>query len=177
MGKYIIAVLVVILAVLVFTFTRRGSAEAAKMEETMDAIFQRNARAFGVDWRLVKAIAIVESSLNPAAVNAADRESVGLMQVLCQPDGKGGCRNRFPAVVGWSGATREKLLQPDFNVYIGAQIIATNLRDYGSIPKAVAVYNAWDQRNAPRAGPFKNQRYVDKVIGEFVDMGGDAWPV
>lgn len=136
-----------------------------------DAIFQREADRLGLDWRLLRAVATVESSLNPRAVNSAD-PSYGLMQILCTHHADGVCTNQFPAVRQWSGATTEKLLDPSYNVTIGAEILAWNLRAYGTIEKAIAVYNAWDQRNAPPRGPFKNQRYVDKVLAEYRRLGG-----
>lgn len=160
-------------------FTRRGSAMADETASPVgppatpyDGIFKRYAVMTGLDWRLIRAVATVESSLNPIAINRADNESLGLMQVLCRPDGKGGCTNHLPAVRGWTTATRDYLLDPDFNVYIGAQILADNFRAYGSIQKAVAVYNAWDQRNASKSGPFKNQAYVDKVLRVYRELGG-----
>lgn len=105
---------------------------------------------------------MTESRLNPNAVNAADNESIGLMQVLCRPDGLGGCSNKFN-VDGWSEATRKKLFDPRFNIRIGAQILAWNIRTYG-LPKAIAVYNRWAERTALVAGPFENQSYVDAVL-------------
>lgn len=135
----------------------------------LNALYATYGAMFGVDWRLVHAVALHESGENPAAVNHADNESLGLMQVLCRPDGRGGCANKLN-VQGWSTATRERLLDPDFNVYIGAQILADNIRQYG-VEKGIAVYNAWDQHTAPTAGPFKNQAYVDDVLRRASDLG------
>ena len=139
------------------------------LEETMDDLYRKWGAVYAVDWRLVKAIAQHESGENPAAVNTRDNESLGLMQVLCRPDGQGGCANKLN-VDGWSEATRERLLEPDFNVQIGVQILAWNLKTFG-FPKGIAVYNAWDQRDAPMAGPFKNQGYVDDVLRRARALG------
>lgn len=135
----------------------------------MDELYKKHGAAFGVDWRLIKAHAQVESSENPAAINRADNESIGVMQILCRPDGKGGCANKLN-VRGWKETTREKLLDADWNIYIGAQILAWNIAQFGVL-KGIAVYNAWDQRNAPAAGPFKNQSYVDKVRAKARSLG------
>lgn len=137
-----------------------------------DELYQRHGADAGVDWRLVKAIAQHESGENADAVNTSDNESLGLMQVLCRPDGRGGCANRLN-VAGWADATREKLLDPDYNVYIGVQILASNINVYG-VPKGIAVYNAWDQHTAPAAGPFKNQGYVDDVLRRARALGWEA---
>ncbi len=135
-----------------------------------DSLYQRYGARYGVDWRLVKAHALVENAPQDVnAVNEDDDESIGLMQVLCQPDGAGGCRNRFD-IDGWDGITRAALFDPDTNIKMGAQILAWNVKTYG-LPKGVAVYNAWDQRNAPAAGPFKNQYYVDRVRSKARELG------
>lgn len=144
---------------------------SASQNRSYDAIFQKHARDYNIDWRLLKAIAMQESSLNPRAVNKAD-PSYGLMQVLCtENDGDPFCDNVFN-LPGWGKVTKEKLLDPDTNIAYGAQIFAWNLRTYGSVEKALAVYNSWDQRNAPQRGPFKNQHYVDGVLGYFRELGG-----
>src|SRR5713226_1241506 len=62
---------------------------------SLDELYQKHGSAFGVDWRLVKAIAQHESRENPDAVNPRDNESIGIMQILCRPDGQGGCTNRL----------------------------------------------------------------------------------
>jgi len=146
--------------------------EAEQVFMSLDELYQKHATAFAVDWRLVKAIAQQESSENPAAVNHADNESIGIMQILCRPDGQGGCSNKL-YVDGWPDATRAKLLDADFNIYIGAQIIASNINRYG-VPKGIAVYNAWDQHRAPTGGPFKNQGYVDAVLKRAHALGWSA---
>jgi len=144
---------------------------------SMDDLFRKWGAVYGVDWQLLKSIAVTESRLNPDAVNAADNESIGLMQVLCRPDGGGGCSNGLN-VDGWSEATRKKLFDPRFNIKIGAQILAWNIRTYG-LPKAIAVYNRWAERTSPVAGPFQNQLYVDAVLANdmrltSIDNHGDT---
>jgi soluble lytic murein transglycosylase-like protein len=132
---------------------------------SVDDLFRKWGAAYGVEWRLLKAVARKESRLNPNAVNNADNESIGLMQVLCRPDGHGGCANNLK-VDGWRDATRRKLFDPEFNIKIGAQILAWNIRKYG-MPKAIAVYNRWAERSSPVAGPFENHSYVAAVLGNY----------
>lgn len=57
-------------------------------------------------------------------------------------------------------------VRAEFNIRIGAQILAWNIRKYG-MPKAVAVYNRWAERLSPVAGPFENQSYVAAVLGNY----------
>lgn len=146
-------------------------AQADEREASLDALFQKWGAAYGVDPLLLKAHATIESGLDPSAINPAD-PSYGLMQVLCTKGPEGRCSNRFN-IDGWSGMTATRLLDPDTNIKIATQIVRWNVDTFG-MPRAVAVYNRWDQRNAPQAGPFANQRYVDKVLAEYRRLGGDA---
>ena len=139
--------------------------ESGANPPSVNELFKKWGAVYGVEWQLLKAVARKESRLNPNAVNNADNESIGLMQVLCRPDGQGGCANRLK-VQGWSEATRRKLFDPDFNIRIGAQILAWNIRKYG-MPKAIAVYNRWAERSSLVAGPFENQSYVAAVLGNY----------
>ena len=49
-------------------------------------------------------------------------------------------------------------------------LLAWNISTFGLL-RGIAVYNAWDQRSAPAAGPFKNQAYVDKVRAKARALG------
>lgn len=129
-------------------------------------IFREYGNLYNVDWRLIAAHAKVESNYNPDAVNKADNESIGMMQLLCRPDGNGGCTNDLPAIPDWKGTKRKDLLSPDFNVRIAAQLIADNIKTY-RMPRAVAVYNSWSERKSGQYGPFANQKYVDAVLKEY----------
>jgi|APSaa5957512535_1039671.scaffolds.fasta_scaffold03441_2 hypothetical protein len=114
------------------------------------------------DWQLLKAIAMIESSENHLAENPAD-PSIGLMQVLCVPDGKGGCKNKLN-VAGWDGIRAESLFDPEVNLKIASQILDWNIKKYG-FNKGIAVYNRWESRN--ESEPFSNQSYLDKVLGAY----------
>lgn len=137
-----------------------------KPEKTnFDSVYKRHASINGIPPSLIKAIAFVESSENPNAINKAD-PSYGLMQVLCT--GKGAvCENRF-IIPGWP-VTRDALLDPELNVSFGAQILGWNVSQYGLL-KGIAVYNNWSARTASRDGPFPNQDYVDKVIAAKTEI-------
>jgi soluble lytic murein transglycosylase-like protein len=139
-------------------------------EITLDYLYERHGLQKGVDWMLLKAIARVESSENPRAKNPLD-PSIGLMQILCQPDGQGGCKNRFH-ILDWPPESEAALYDPDLNIHFGSQILAWNVQTYG-LKKGVAVYNCWDSRLDPASGPFRNQRYVDKVFREYSAIKAD----
>lgn len=126
-------------------------------------IYKKWANIRGLDWKLLKAFAIVESDENPTAVNPKD-PSYGLMQVLCSGNGEI-CTNKLN-VPDWNSATKTKLLDPDFNMNIASSIIKWNVDNY-PLNKAIAIYNNWGARNTPEGEAFPNQSYVDKVLGVY----------
>ena len=136
---------------------------------SLDEIYQRYGLFYDLDWRLIKAISLVEDpSQDPNAINPAD-PSYGLMQVLCW-DGPGGRCSNIVNLPGWP-PTRDELLNPDINVKFGAGILKWNIDTYG-YPKGIAVYNNWSARTAPENGPFPNQGYVDKVLSAYQAVRG-----
>lgn len=126
-------------------------------------IYKKYGDIYNVDWKLIKAHAIVESNENPKAINPND-PSYGQMQILCTGPGEK-CQNNF-FIAGWENATKTKLLDPDFNISLGAQIIAWNQKEFG-FKKGIAVYNNWSARNTPDGEKFPNQSYVEKVTNEY----------
>lgn len=151
-------------------FPTIGFETASVAATPLDFIFTKYGTLYNVDPRLLKALAMVESSMNPNAVrnNPPHDVSMGLMQILCLPDGKGGCTNKFN-IDGWKGVTAQALLSPDLNVKLGAQIIAWNIRTFG-YKRGIAVYNNWSARNSPADGPFPNQGYVNKVLSNVAKL-------
>lgn len=130
----------------------------------LDDLYRKHGTRQNLDWKLLKAIAQVESSENPSAKNPAD-PSYGLMQILCRSSGPTSpCTNKLN-VNGWP-ATPETLYDPDFNLYIGSQILRWNIDTYRLL-KGIAVYNNWGARLDPEEGPYRNQGYVDKVMGAY----------
>jgi len=151
-----------------FSTSAKATPKAPAVVATLDTLYKKHARLHGVDWKLLKAIAQVESSENVNAENPAD-PSFGLMQILCQGSGAT-CTNKLN-VDGWPPKNKQQLFDPDYNIHIGAQILAWNQQRYG-FKRGIAVYNCWSCRTAPPDGPFKNQDYVDKVLTKFSGLGG-----
>lgn len=140
------------------------------LSRNLDFFYQDVGTRHGVDPLLLKAIAMVESSENPEAVNPSD-PSYGLMQILCRADCPTcPCKNRFN-IQGWDQATPETLMDVRFNLDLAAQILRWNIDNFGFV-QGIAVYNRWESRNDPSNGPFGNQGYVDKVLANFFNLGG-----
>lgn len=124
-----------------------------------DKLYKKYGLKYNVDWKLLKAIAQVESDENPLAKNP-NEPSYGLMQIF------------YPQslnVENWPPQNAAQLYNPDYNISIGAQILRWNIASFGR-DKGIAVYNAWSARHAPDQGPFPNQAYVDKVKGKLAAL-------
>jgi hypothetical protein len=168
-----------------------------------DDIFRRYGEMYTPDQmgpqqyaKLLKAVAIRESSLDPTAkrtedwtVTVTDPDgtthevapiSKGLMQVLIPqrlnveqwPEGDPEDSNSQ-----WTSSIYEsflkKLEDPDYNVKIGSQVLQWNIEDGGASPhyveKGVALFNGWNRTNKRARPPekFTNQDYVDDVMELF----------
>jgi len=114
-----------------------------------DEIYRRWGELRQLDWRLIKAVAIVESS-ERAEVIGDDGRSFGLMQVS--------------KVVGASyGMTVEDLLDPNLNVQVGSGFLAEMINRYG-LEGGIQAYNLGETKY--RKG-LRSPNYLSKVMTEF----------
>jgi len=107
-----------------------------------DPIFEKAGRDFGIESSLLKRIATIESSLNPRAMNQNKNGTVdiGLMQI----------NSMHLRGLSKIGVTREALLDPEVNVYVGALLLSSHIRKRGYNLQAIGCYHS--------ANPvFKNQ--------------------
>lgn len=128
--------------------------------QSLDDIYKKYAAMHGIDWRLLKAIAIQESSERTHVHGPAGE--IGLMQVLCIPNASGQCTARFN-VKDWPPKHYTDLYDADYNVHIAAQIFRWNL-DYakGDIREALAIYNGG--LNHPQFG------YAAEVMSRYNNL-------
>jgi soluble lytic murein transglycosylase-like protein len=111
----------------------------------------------GLDWRLVAAHITAESGWNASLVS--NKNAIGLAQVLCTPDGNGGCANKLPAIAIWPTITQQKLFDPDTNVETACQIMAWNQENYG-LWRGIAVYENWSAHK----GVIHDVVYMERVL-------------
>ncbi|MDI3316268.1 MAG: lytic transglycosylase domain-containing protein [Bacillota bacterium] len=116
----------------------RGSEDAGRggdgrPEPPFRQLFERAAARYGVDARLLEAVARAESGLDPRAVSAAG--ALGLMQLM-------------PETARAMGA--EDPLDPAQNVEAGARYLKELIDRFGDVRLALAAYNA---------GPAAVERY------------------
>jgi Soluble lytic murein transglycosylase and related regulatory proteins (some contain LysM/invasin domains) len=133
-------------------------------------LFERYSSKYNVPIRLMVAIVDHESNFNPKAINYETKadiqkghnvDSVGLGQIL-YPD---------TAVALDITSTKDKLMQPEYNLNLTGMLLKQLLNRYpkktidGFHAEAVAAYNAGSARYSN--GEFVNQSYVDKVRSKW----------
>ncbi len=141
-----------------------------------DLIFETVANETGVPFALLKAHAIMESSLNPRAFrdeNPSKRTdrvgwaSRGLMQVLFWPKSTRFEQFGYTAKDLQDG---EKLFDPYTNVRVAAALISANLKAVGgNLRDSINMYNAGVKesvRVAPHNYTDKVQNYYLKILGK-----------
>jgi cell wall-associated NlpC family hydrolase len=120
------------------------------------SLFNQAAAKHGVSARLLAAVATVESGFDPRAVSPAGAQ--GLMQLM-------------PATAAGLGVNA---FDPAQAVDGAARILAGNLREFGSLPLALAAYNAGGGAVRQHGGipPFaETQAYVPKVQAALAALG------
>jgi len=114
-----------------------AAAGASAAPPALDACFADAESRYGVSAPLLKAIARVESGMNPAAVSPANKDGshdIGLMQINS---------SWLPQLEREYSITRDALLDdPCLNASVGAWILAHNYRLYGWDWRAIGAYNA-----------------------------------
>lgn len=122
------------------------------------ACWQDAAARYGVDARLLYAIAQQESGLDPRAINrshAARTGSVdiGLMQV----------NSRWLPVLHRHGLREADLLDPCTNLHVGAWILAQSIQRYSATWEAVGAYHAGCRELRPADCAATRARYAAAV--------------
>ena len=120
-------------------------------------MFVRAGNKYGVSPKLLAAVAKVESGYNPKAVSPAGAQ--GLMQLMPSTARGLGVRNSFDPAQAIDGA---------------AKLLSHNLKEFKSVPLALAAYNAGGGAVHKYGGipPFaETQAYVPKVQKAFANLG------
>lgn len=129
---------------------RKAVATGPARSASFDEMIRNAARREGVDEQLVKAVVEAESGFNPRAVSRAGAK--GLMQLMDGTARSLGVKDSFDPAANLVGGTR----------YLRAM-----LDRFGSVPLALAAYNAGPGAIEKYGGmpPYQETRgYVDKVL-------------
>ena len=166
---------VIVAGVLYLMIDGQAVPAEASLWTAFDPLFQRYAKQYGLDWKMLKAIAMNESGLSPAGwiegsvarglanpadvagSKSSDGKSWGLMQVI------------LPTAKDFdSSATAEKLNNPEYAVRIAAQFIAWLTLQF---PSSEARYTEWIVKsyNQGRGNTAKERR------GEIAGYAGVYW--
>ena len=134
--------------------TGTSGSTASASSTDLDAYFEEAARTYGVDVKLLKAIARAESNYNPNATSSSG--AMGVMQLM-------------PATAKSLGIT--DAYNAHDNIMGGAKVISQHLSRYnGDISLALAAYNAGSGNVTKYGGipPFtETQNYVRKVLSYY----------
>jgi len=123
----------------------------------MISLFESAAQSYGIPPQLLAAVAKAESGFDPQAVSSAGAE--GLMQIM-------------PSTAAGLGIDP---FDPTQAVYGAARILAGNIAEFGSIPLAVAAYNAGAGAVQRYGGipPYpQTQEYV-RIVLSYMSQASD----
>ena len=123
-----------------------------------EAIFDEASRTYGVSKSLLLAVAKQESNFNANSVSHAGAQ--GIMQLMPGTAKTLGVKNAF---------------DPYENIMGGAKLLRDNIRSFGSVPLALAAYNAGPGAVKKYGGvpPYKEtQDYVKKIMA---DLGNKSY--
>jgi len=158
----------------------------------LDKVFCMAAKEFNLDRILLKAVATVESSLNPMAYRfepkywdryLADNADFNHMEPERAAASYGLMQIMYPTAVmfGFTGEP-EELYEPVYNVMLGARIIRLHINKitestnvtFWPIDIALARYNGGNRRNPGPDGKLRNIAYLKKVKQAYWDLLGEG---
>jgi hypothetical protein len=123
-----------------------------------EPVFDRAGRDFGIDPTLLKRIATIESSMNPRALNLNKNGTydLGLMQINTIH------LKRLSKI----GVTREALMDPEVNIYVGALLLSSHIRKKGYNLDAIGNYHS--------ANPIHKTKWLKRLAMATLPKGADV---
>lgn len=120
-------------------------------EIDLDSLFQKWGNIYSLDWKLIKAVATVESELSPSAIGD-DGVSFGLMQI------------QIATAKGYGMTDAENLLDPDTNIKYGAKFLSDMIVKYG-LDSGVQIYTLGEPKFLKKG--YRAQDYLNRVIKTY----------
>ena len=120
----------------------------AEISGTHEMCFRQAATKYGVDLRVLKAIAKTESNFTEnikSRPNSNGTYDIGIMQI----------NSSWLPFLSKYGISENSLLRGCTNIHVGAWVLSSNVNRYGNTWKAVGAYNS--------PTPTNQLRYVQKV--------------
>jgi soluble lytic murein transglycosylase-like protein len=114
----------------------------------------------GIELRLLKALCMVESNLNPKAVHKDDgaSDSIGLCQLKLET----------AKLVGYRGKAAG-LLVGHINAYYAALYLRRQIVRYQNVVKGISAYNMGSAK-VLKNGTLRNAKYVRKVLRAYSEL-------
>jgi soluble lytic murein transglycosylase-like protein len=126
-------------------------------------LIDREAKRYGLDPALVRAVVAVESAYEPLAVSP--KGAVGLMQVIPAT------AERYGLAADRTASVEQKLKDPDTNVRIGARYLSDLIERFGQdLRLALAAYNAGEgavERYQRRVPPYPETEQYVALVEQF----------
>ena len=135
--------------------TVRKTASPPSRAAQYESIFDEASRTYGVSKSLLLAVAKAESNFDTNSVSHAGAQ--GIMQLMPGTAKTLGVKNAF---------------DPYENIMGGAKLLRDNIKSFGSVPLALAAYNAGPGAVKKYGGvpPYKEtQNYVKKIMADLGD--------
>lgn len=135
--------------------TVRKTASLPSRAAQYEPIFDEASRTYGVSKSLLLAVAKAESNFDTNSVSHAGAQ--GIMQLMPGTAKTLGVKNAF---------------DPYENIMGGAKLLRDNIKSFGSVPLALAAYNAGPGAVKKYGGvpPYKEtQNYVKKIMADLGD--------
>lgn len=145
----------------VTTSTTAPSQGDIHVRRSGQACWDEAARYHGLDPWLLYAVAYVESTHNPGVISKPNRNGtydIGLMQVNSV---------HLPRLSRY-GISQATLMDACASTYVGAWIMADNIRRYGWSWQAIAAYNVGSLNTPARAAT--GRRYAGKVYAAYAKL-------
>lgn len=170
--KILLSIIIIISILLVITPIKKLIIKRMYKKEYSEYVSQY-AEEYNVDENLIFALIKAESNFNEKAVS--HQNAKGLMQLMQSTAQDLANRNQIDL-------TKENILDPDININLGTQYIASLLTKYESIEVALAAYNAgsgnvdkWIKNGTIKADgsdieniPYKETNtYVRKIMRDY----------
>jgi soluble lytic murein transglycosylase-like protein len=120
-----------------------------------EGYFEGAAKTFGIESALLKRIAMIESSMNPRALNLNKNGTydLGLMQI----------NTIHLKRLGKIGVTRDALMDPEVNIYVGALLLSSHIRKRGYNLDAIGNYHS--------ANPLYKTKWLKRLAMAIVPEG------
>lgn len=136
--------------VIIFILTLT-SLDAKAQAAGFERCFNLASNKYQIPIKLLKAVAMTESKLDPTAININKNRSydIGLMQI----------NSSWLPKLNRVGITQADLMDGCKNIQVGAWILASNIKQYGFNSKAIGAYNS--------PTPINQEKYARKVLGNM----------